>query len=282
MSLISDSDAVLDSGRIYSQHLAALTLLNNKLQDPNVSNLRWLDLACGQGQIISQLLGNLSNENRQKLSYVGFDIHVGHTKVAEELASKLSLNDYSFHQGYLTKFSGIIDSPKDFDFITFTSAAHEVSPHDFYQIILDAVMRLSPDGELYIYDMESLVEPELGALPWKKEEISILFDTIFNILDPKFKVHPSTWGHTNCKGWTAVIQRRHIEPNNEKIDSMRGAVITALTAVVDKILSERLKDCDDALEAYCRFGAETANNEQDKLSCLYKFWALHRAIGAKK
>ncbi|MGF5867514.1 class I SAM-dependent methyltransferase, partial [Klebsiella pneumoniae] len=165
MALIADSDAVLDGGRILPQHQAALTLLNAKLQDPDVVNLRWLDMACGRGQIIAQLLENLTPENRRKLTYVGFDIHVDHTRVAERLASKLSLNDYSFYQGDLSRFSEIVNSPSDFDFITFTNTAHEVSPAAFSRIMLEAILRLSTSGELFIYDMESLTEPELGALP---------------------------------------------------------------------------------------------------------------------
>jgi ubiquinone/menaquinone biosynthesis C-methylase UbiE len=282
MSLIADSDAVLDGGRILPQHQAALTLLNAKLQDPDVTELRWLDMACGRGQIIAQLLENLTPENRKKLTYIGFDIHVDHTRVAERLASKLSLKGYSFYQGDLTKFSGIVDSPSNFDFITFTNTAHEVSPGDFSRIMLDAILRLSPSGELFIYDMESLTEPELGALPWNANEISTLFKTIFEILEPRFRVHPSTWSHKNCKGWTAVIQRRFVKSSNDEIRSKLEQVIPELTNVVGDILSKRLDECDKALDAYCRFGADTPNDEQEKLSCLYKFWALHRVIGAHK
>lgn len=282
MSLIADSDAILDGGRILPQHQTALTLLNAKLQDPDVTELRWLDMACGRGQIIAQLMENLTPENRKKLVYVGFDIHVDHTRVAERLASKLSLKGYSFHQGDLTKFSGIVDSPRDFDFITFTNTAHEVSPGDFAKIMLDAILKLSPSGELFIYDMESLTEPELGALPWNANEISTLFKTIFAILEPRFSVHPSTWSHKNCKGWTAVIQRRFVKSNNDEIRSKLNQVIPALTNIVREILNKRLDECDKALDAYCRFGADTPNDEQEKLSCLYKFWALHRVIGAHK
>ncbi|MCW1981211.1 SAM-dependent methyltransferase [Xanthomonas arboricola] len=282
MSLIADSDAVLDGGRILPQHQAALTLLNAKLQDPDVAELRWLDMACGRGQIIAQLLENITPQNRSKLVYVGFDIHVDHTRVAERLASKLSLKDYSFHQGDLTKFSGIVDSHTDFDFITFTNTAHEVSPSDFSRIMLEAILRLSPSGDLFIYDMESLTEPELGALPWNANEISVLFKAIFDILEPRFSVQPSTWRHKNCKGWTAVIQRRFVKSDNDMIKLRLDEITSTLKNVVGEILGRRLDECDKALDAYCRFGAETPNDEQEKLSCLYKFWALHQVIGAQK
>jgi ubiquinone/menaquinone biosynthesis C-methylase UbiE len=42
-----------------TQHQAALTLLQRLLADPGVSQLNWLDLACGKGQIITHLDENL-------------------------------------------------------------------------------------------------------------------------------------------------------------------------------------------------------------------------------
>jgi hypothetical protein len=68
MGAIADSDAVHDIRRILPQHQSALTLLNSKLQNPAVQSFRWLDLACGKGQIISQLEENLSANQRQKLA----------------------------------------------------------------------------------------------------------------------------------------------------------------------------------------------------------------------
>ena len=70
---IADSHAVLDEDKLLSQHQAALTLLQHRLADPDVARFSWLDLACGKGQIFSQLESNLSPKLRSKIFYYGYD-----------------------------------------------------------------------------------------------------------------------------------------------------------------------------------------------------------------
>ena len=55
MTGIADSSAFRDRERLLSQHQAALTLLQARLSTPGAPQLRWLDLACGRGQIIVSL-----------------------------------------------------------------------------------------------------------------------------------------------------------------------------------------------------------------------------------
>ena len=76
MFIIGDSSAVLEFERMLPQHQAAITLLSSLLQNPQVDKFYWLDLACGKGQIISQLNENLTIENRKKIIYHGYDINV--------------------------------------------------------------------------------------------------------------------------------------------------------------------------------------------------------------
>lgn len=88
MPLIADSEAVLEIQKILPQHQSAITLLNLKLQNPSLGVFNWIDLACGKGQIISQLADNLSENSRKKLSYVGYDISVENTRVAQRIAAR--------------------------------------------------------------------------------------------------------------------------------------------------------------------------------------------------
>ena len=60
--------------RILAQHQAALTLLQARLPTPGVPNLRWLDLACGRGQIIISLHENLSLDARGRIEFWAYDV----------------------------------------------------------------------------------------------------------------------------------------------------------------------------------------------------------------
>jgi len=277
MGAIADSDAVHDIRRILPQHQSALTLLNGKLQNPAVQSFRWLDLACGKGQIISQLEENLSANQRQKLAYLGYDINVEHTRTAERMADALQFASYSFQHGDMSSFNGVVDSGMKFDFITCTNTAHELQPGAFAALFLDALRRLSPKGELFVYDMESLTKPELGALPWRSAEINTLLNAAFEVLGTSFHVEPSGWSHSTCKGWSVTIQREYIDKTDEQIGEAQQQISERLESEIGKILDERLQECNRMLDSFCRFGAETADDATAKLLALYEFWALHRA-----
>jgi hypothetical protein len=52
MDALADSKAFRDNDRVLPQHQAALLLLQKMLADPKVLSVKWLDLACGRGQIL--------------------------------------------------------------------------------------------------------------------------------------------------------------------------------------------------------------------------------------
>src|SRR5690349_10081573 len=101
MAAIADSDAIFDPERMLPQHQAALTLLQGMLSNPQLAQVRWLDLACGKGQIIAHLQKNLSQKARAKLQLVGYDIDNHHTRLAERTARLMGLAKCDFGIGEL-------------------------------------------------------------------------------------------------------------------------------------------------------------------------------------
>ncbi len=282
MSKIADSDSILDIRRILPQHQAALTLLNGKLQNPSLTRLDWLDLACGKGQIISQLNENLSIEHRGRLHYIGYDINPMDTKTAERIADGLQLASYNFQHGDLANFNSILKPDKKFDFITCTNTAHELQPGAFASLILNAFYLLTDNGEFFIYDMESLSKPELGALPWRGAEIQKLLNTIFETIGTKFKVQPSVWTHSTCKGWSITIQRNYVSERNDYIFGLQNSLASNTESIIDEILDNRLKECNKALDTFCRFGTESVDDAHDKTLSLYEYWAINRSMEMRK
>jgi len=282
MVSLADSDAVYDIRRILPQHQSALTLLNGKLQNPSVKSFLWLDLACGKGQIISQLGENLSVKQRKKLSYIGYDINVEHTRTAERMADSLQLSHYEFLHGDMSIFNNIVKPETKFDFITCTNTAHELQPGAFASLFLSSLKRLSNTGELFIYDMEHLTKPELGAIPWRNAEINTLLNSAFEELKTDFRVEPSGWSHTSCKGWSVTIQREYINKTDNEIQKSQNCITGRLEREIDNILKKRLTECNHMLETFCRFGADTADDVAARQSSLYEFWALLRVMEVRK
>ena len=74
MTTIADSSAFKDRDRILAQHQAVLTLLQARLSTPRLPIFRWLDLACGRGQIIVSLHENLSTDARARIEFWAYDV----------------------------------------------------------------------------------------------------------------------------------------------------------------------------------------------------------------
>lgn len=278
MSIIEDSSAVLEFERMLPQHQAAITLLSSLLQNPQVDKFYWLDLACGKGQIISQLNENLTIENRKKIIYHGYDINVDYLKIVKQIADKMEFMGSNVHIGDLSSFDDILPKDTIFDFVTCTNVSHEIHPQKFFEIIIGVLKRLNENGQLFLYDMESLSNPELGALPLKANDIKSLIEVIFRTSGSDFKVSPSTWVHRTCKGWSIVINRKHLGIENEEFEKYNEVIIGNLRNEIQIMLTKKLNECKQVLESYTRYGTETGDDEGQKISALYEFWALNKAM----
>ena len=182
-----------------------------------------------------------------------------------------------FCHGELSLFTNSIHNTQKYDFITCTNTAHELQPGAFSAVVLDSLLRLSTPGQLFLYDMQSLIEPELGALPWRGFEIGVLLNSVFEVIESNYRVHPSTWSHSTCKGWSIVVQKQYINKTEEDIMNKRDVISLRLDQEIDRILDVRSEECNRLLQSYCRYGTETADDEKSKLAALYEFWALHKA-----
>ena len=198
------------------------------------------------------------------------------------MADSFALAAYEFLHGDMSSFNDIVKADSRFDFITCTNTAHELQPGAFATLLLSALRRLTSAGELFVYDMESLTKPELGALPWRSVEIEALLNGAFEVLGTDFRVDPSGWSHVTCKGWSVTIQRAYINKTDDEIQAAQARISERLEVEIDRILNERLAECDRLLDTFCRFGADTPEDVSARSLALYEFWALHRARGMRK
>lgn len=278
MSSIADSDAFLNPERMLAQHQAALLILQGILADTKIHELHWLDLASGRGQIIANLDKNISDTLRKKIRYCGYDIDNEHSRSAARLAAKMGLASSEFVIGELSRVSSQLPPQHTYDFITLTNTIHEINPHRLAEILLCCIERLAPTGRLYIYDMDRLPTPELGAVLWQASEIrSILSALVQSLGCSGYEPPVGQWKHKECNGWNAQIWREHLV-FADPIEAKRGEIVAATAAWVKKLLERKLKQTRQALESLTLFGAETGDEANAKEEFLYDFWALMRAM----
>jgi len=275
---IADSDAFFDPERMLAQHQAALTLLQGMLSDPHKPLISWLDLASGRGQIISHLKKNLSETERKKIAYQGYDIDNSHSRTAAKIAESMGLAKYGFEIGEIRQFWERGSTGGPFDFITLTNTVHEIQPQCLAEILARCVERLSTNGRLFIYDMEKLPVPELGAVLWTAAEIKTILTDLFRALGSvNYEPSVGTWTHRTCNGWNAQLIRSHMQLP-EKVHDRSAEAITLTAKRIALLLEHKLKVTKTALESLTRFGAETEEEASNKEGLLFQFWALSRAL----
>jgi len=275
---IADSNAELTK-KVFAQHHTAITLLAHLLSDPAAAEITWLDLGCGKGQILAQLNHNIpEKEVRAKIGYVGYDLENKHSQGVEKMAEELGFHHIEVKTGEMKDFQRVFSAERKFSFVTFTNTIHELHPHFIASLIIEIILRLAPKGILYIYDMESLQNPELGAVTWDGDDFKKLLDAIFEELDCKRPtIIVQRWEHTSCSCWSVNLQRDHLQVSDDVIINRTEEVVARAVGVINKTLENKLDITKQGLESMTRFGSDNGE-DQNKVRLLTDFWSLNRAI----
>lgn len=279
MTTIADSSAFKDLDRVLPQHQAALTLLQARLSVPGAPQLSWLDLACGRGQIIMCLDQNLSTEARAKIEYWAYDVDQGFARETRKTAERLGFASVEIGVGDLSDFDRILPPGLTFDFITVTNTVHEIEPVRLANLLVSSLGRLTDTGTLFIYDMERIRPPELGALPWSRDDVRRIVLCMLRALGASaYRPEVGLWNHRTCNGWNVQLQRQHLNVSRADAAARVHTAIQETRNEIVQLLRRRLSECRKSLETLTLCGAETAEEQEEKERLLFDFWALSRAL----
>ena len=278
--MIKDSDAHFNPNRMLSQHQAALTLLQPRASDPATKTLQWLDLACGRGQIIAALDKNMPPKDRAKIRYYGYDIKEEFVLQTTRIANNLAMRSVEGKIGDLSNFNSLYDNKLLFDFISLTNTVHEVDPGYLAALIIDSLLRLKNKGTLFVYDMEKINPPELGAVPWRGDEMQKIIDMVLETLGAPHVYRPGVgvWQHSTCTAWNVIIDRKHLRVTAKKLVARRVKAVAKTRQVIQKLLENKLDLCRKSLASLTTFGEQTSEEKENKLHFLYEYWAVSRAL----
>lgn len=279
MTSLADSTAFRDDERLLPQHQAVLTLLQGWLSDPTRDRLRWLDLACGRGQILTGVRSGLSPGARSKIDYVAYDMRQDYAKDTDQLAASIGLRSHGHAVGYLADFPRLHPATEHFDLITLTNTVHEVHPEQLATVLVACIERLSPSGCLFLYDMETLRPPELGAIPWTSGEIGKIIGALLSSLGANdYEPAVGQWRHRTCDAWNVQIYRNHLHLPDTDLDARFLRARNESATTIKALLTAKLDQCAKALDKLTEYGPETADEQNDKEELLYEYWALSRAL----
>jgi hypothetical protein len=214
---------------------------------------------------------------RKKIEYTGFDRKDEYLRETEKIAASCGLRSYRTVVGALASVSNLLPAAI-YNFVTLINAVHEIDPNQFASVLIDSILRLTPNGVLYIYDMESIVPPELGALSWKASELREICVTLTEALQvSSYDPSPNRWQHSSRNGWSLVIQREHLG-TPENLGTLRNSAVKAIDLKIHELLQSKYSLCESALESLTNYSSETAEEQTLKQDLLHEFWALRRAL----
>lgn len=278
MESLSDSSAFYDENRQLAQHQSILTIIQGILGDPKLTLYSWLDLACGKGQIIAQLEKNLNEESRAKIEYFGYDIQNEYIKITEKKASSLNLKSFRINTGEISHFPDIYDSMNKFDLITLTNTVHEIMPTVVSSLLFESLIRLNSTGYLFIYDIEKLPNPELGAITWKKTEFEEIVKAFLeNVGINDINPISGQWQHQSCMGWNIQLKREYFDIDIEETIRNKHTILEGTNAVIKDIIDRKFEDFRKALESLTLYGPENKEEQNQIIEYLHGFWAISRA-----
>ncbi len=279
MSTITDANAAREPERVWGQHQAALLFLQAMLADPKVRLLRWLDLACGRGQIVSNLPRALSLSARSKLHYEGYDVHLDYTREVESRVSQMSLRSYKCEIGEISNFHKIYQTQK-FDFVTFINAAHELRPNDLALVFSEGISLLSSRGQFFGYDVESPNPMELGAIPWARDEIGEILKAIcreFGV--PQYQPEISWWPHQSGTAWSLHVNRAHMHCAVNELSKRRGSAREAAMKTMRNLLEGKLASVKEQLIVRTHGPLKAEGDDMEaRRRLLNDYWALSHVL----
>lgn len=279
MQSLAASNAELTVDRVWPQHQAVLTLIKDRVEDPDRNSFKWLDLGCGRGQILANLGRVLSRDTCSKIEYVGFDVVQDHCRQAEKFAKDLFASA-QIQVCDIANFELYLAEGQRFDAVTLTNTVHEITPEQVAATFVAALCRVNGDGFVFMYDMESLPKLELGAVPWLGKEIERIFHCLLKSAgETTYLPTVSTWPHRTCIGWNLQINRNHLRVPDETLELRRGAMNSGASKLIRELLTKRLLDIHQALTVASRYGSESGEEHADIQRLAYDFWAIARVLG---
>lgn len=277
MAAISSSTAVQIRERLLPQHQAALTLIKSELECPAKESFNWLDLGCGRGQIILHAEQFLGRSLSGKINFVGVDVNQDYVRETEQIAKSVFPN-CDFIICSLENFEHHLGRDDQFDFVSFTNTAHEISPCQLGNLLISAFSRLSDTGQFFVYDMESLQAHELGAVTWRSDEIEkIVHQMLIAAGGEGYLPTVSRIPHKTCDAWYFKIDNKHSKARSSDFKEGRDKIVNSIRKEVYDILSNKIREINMALERLCRYG-ETENSTGDTNRLLFDHWAVTRAL----
>ena len=206
---------------------------------------RWLDVCCGEGDILETLPTLIGADNVKRVEYSGYELQHLFVRKCKKRVLELRLAGEVI-TGQLDKFSPHFQQKHGtFSCVSLINSLHELPNTQVSRLLLDMISCCAVGGFVYVFDLAALRfhEPELGATPWKYQDIAELL----SVLSKQLGVgNPPVVSQIADKAW--FFQLYKAPEMDDAIRQNADKIVKRLDDVVERTLTDRRKRTSFYLE----------------------------------
>ena len=217
---------------------------NSWLLEPELADLRWLDLCCGNGDVLEPFAGRIAPEDIPRVFYEGFDLEARFSLGCKRRLSSLGIRGDAWHGGFSKLGERLGDDPKfsKIRCVSIINALHEVPSSEIATLLLNAIRLCASNGFVFISDIEALdhASPEPWSMPWGRQDAQKLMDVITQAL--RLTQQPNVMSDGDG-GWYVIIDKSIALHLDQWIREAESGIIDRLKKAVEVSLIDRKNRC---------------------------------------
>lgn len=266
--------------RLDNREIAAFLNLSHIITTRSGTTIKWLDLCCGNGNILAQIDKTI-REKVSKVEYYGFDIDKGNVDECKKIifSKKLDQRLAKVKVDVVNLDSSPIPGDGDYDIITLLNVMHEINPFNIFPLLRKALDRCQKDGVVVIVDMIDLPHLEWGAVTWSTEHLKAVIsyltkDENITSLDEKISL---LIFERKVDIYCLKLEKKHV---NEDIFSIWNSEmeVKKRNNIINCFLEEKKKMLSDQLTKIYYEKENKDNSREDLESKVSKILWEYRAV----
>ena len=273
MSRVHDGEAVRES-RMLSSHRTALGVLRHRVLARCASEITWLDIGCGNGQVLHGIEGVVGASCVRNIHYVGCDGCARYCEEAERFAREQGLHEPVIHWLRIETLWEHLQGMRA-DFVSIINVTHELDPPTLAATLCDALCCVSDTGLLHVHDVRFLDRPELGSVCWDTSEVETVLDPLLTLFEwGEVERRVQQWGAEEAPDWSLNLDRALLLIDQDELVERRDEIVGNVRRAVEEALPQKRSVHDRALRAFLEEPAVTEKDRQVAAQAVYEHWTI--------
>ena len=246
--------------------------------------IKWLDLCCGNGNILSQISDTIGDRS-SSIYYHGLDIDIKYVNKCNKIIKNKQLNEkLAYVKIEVHDITKPFKSDVKFDIITLLNVLHEINPFNIISIFKNALVNSKQNGLLLIVDMCELPHLEWKSITWSRDTLSQIItpflknkNDINTLVSPvPINIYPRSVNIIALRLKKDMFDMSKFSNLSESIDEI---VINCLKTKMDSISKQIIKIYEMNSDLFMNKNNEKLNSINSSFSkLLWEYWSVNERL----